>query len=710
MSKRPDLGCRGRAIKVRANYFEVTSLPDSNIYLYEFTITPVVPSSLKKKYYITSFQDKMQVFLEIRTMYTTRIAELDMEQLHRFLDGNCSSSINIQRGFEALDVLIRYKSSMMHITHQEDEIMYATYGRTFYTNQDSKSIFGGAEIWQGIYQSIKPTPHKLMVNIDICGTAFYENCSLVQMVTKLLGLSNPDDLRRGIQDHERCKLQRALKGLKIHVNHLDSKRTYRIVRITNIPTSDIKFEIDGKITDAVSYFKKSYNSTLQFPFLPCVTIREDITLPIELCEVAKGQRWTRKMNERQTADMSILACLPPRFRAKKIRQSLDILKYQENEYLRKFGMSVSNAMATFEARILPAPMLHYHPSSLVASFIPSGGLWSMRNKKFAFGATLYTGMNITNKFPPIVQCNPLGNIEQSLKQAWIKAGNMTKSPPQLILCILPNTAVPLYAEIKRRPSIILSANVIHLDDCNRSSIAALCASLDAKAYRYAASIRFQRIGMGHIEDLSDMVKELLKTFYQHIGRKPERILFYRDGIIEESLKDVVEALKTAFRLLETNYNPTITYITVQRAHHTRFFPMNKSGSDRLGNCLPGTVVDSTITHPFEFDFYLTSHANFVGTSRPTHYHVLFDENQFTSDSLQTLSYNLCHLYARSTCAVSVVSPVYYARLLCKRAKFHYRYDRWKDSNSDSSESSVGIKPALNFAKVMPELRKTMYFI
>jgi hypothetical protein len=31
-----------------------------------------------------------------------------------------------------------------------------------------------------------------------------------------------------------------------------------------------------------------------------------------------------------------------------------------------------------------------------------------------------------------------------------------------------------------------------------------------------------------------------------------------------------------------------------------------------------------------------------GTSRPTHYHVLYDENHFTADGLQSLTNNLCY--------------------------------------------------------------------
>ncbi|KDO66359.1 hypothetical protein CISIN_1g0024492mg, partial [Citrus sinensis] len=42
-----------------------------------------------------------------------------------------------------------------------------------------------------------------------------------------------------------------------------------------------------------------------------------------------------------------------------------------------------------------------------------------------------------------------------------------------------------------------------------------------------------------------------------------------------------------------------------------------------------------------------------GTSRPTHYHVLFDEIGFSSDELQELVHSLSYVYQRSTTAISV---------------------------------------------------------
>ena len=54
----------------------------------------------------------------------------------------------------------------------------------------------------------------------------------------------------------------------------------------------------------------------------------------------------------------------------------------------------------------------------------------------------------------------------------------------------------------------------------------------------------------------------------------------------------------------------------------------------------GTTVDIGITHPTEFDFYLCSHQGIQGTSRPSHYHVLWDDNHFEADELQQLTFQV----------------------------------------------------------------------
>lgn len=97
----------------------------------------------------------------------------------------------------------------------------------------------------------------------------------------------------------------------------------------------------------------------------------------------------------------------------------------------------------------------------------------------------------------------------------------------------------------------------------------------------------------------------------------------------------------------SDYCPPITFIVVQKRHHTRLFPVQGEG-DRNGNVLPGTIVDRGICHPFEFDFFLNSHAGIQGTNKPAHYHVLVDENKFSADSIALMTFWLCFLYCRCT--------------------------------------------------------------
>lgn len=63
-----------------------------------------------------------------------------------------------------------------------------------------------------------------------------------------------------------------------------------------------------------------------------------------------------------------------------------------------------------------------------------------------------------------------------------------------------------------------------------------------------------------------------------------------------------------------------------------------------------------------------------GTNRSTHYNVIVDQNNLMPNDLQTISLALCHIYARSTCSVSVVAPIYYARMACKMVVQHYDPD------------------------------------
>lgn len=67
---------------------------------------------------------------------------------------------------------------------------------------------------------------------------------------------------------------------------------------------------------------------------------------------------------------------------------------------------------------------------------------------------------------------------------------------------------------------------------------------------------------------------------------------------------------------------------------------------------------------------------FQGTSKPCHYYVLHDDNNFSADDLQDVTFQLCHLFPRCNRSVSYPAPAYCAHLVAFRAR-HLLQD-WED--------------------------------
>ncbi|KAF8963796.1 argonaute-like protein [Flammula alnicola] len=249
------------------------------------------------------------------------------------------------------------------------------------------------------------------------------------------------------------------------------------------------------------------------------------------------------------------------------------------------------------------------------------------------------------------------------------------------------------------PAIVIGADVMHpapgAQGC--PSYTAVVGSVDSNAAKYVATSRVQTGRQEIIDDLKEMCKDVLrlyKRYHEKVegksaeGSIPKKLIFYRDGVSEGQFQHVLDLelplIKEACKELEID--PKITLIIVGKRHHHRFFPQAADKTaDKSGNCPAGTVVDTDITHPTDFDFILQSHAGILGTSRPAHYSVLHDEIGFNADTLQALSFDLCHVYARSTRSVSIPAPVYY--IVCSRAKNHFHPQEQLNFSDTSTQTS-----------------------
>jgi eukaryotic translation initiation factor 2C len=73
-----------------------------------------------------------------------------------------------------------------------------------------------------------------------------------------------------------------------------------------------------------------------------------------------------------------------------------------------------------------------------------------------------------------------------------------------------------------------------------------------------------------------MVISLLQQFFAENKAYPKRLVFFRDGVSEGQfpivLRYEMNKMRQACQQIDKDYKPAITFVIVQKRHHTRFFP------------------------------------------------------------------------------------------------------------------------------------------
>jgi eukaryotic translation initiation factor 2C len=225
----------------------------------------------------------------------------------------------------------------------------------------------------------------------------------------------------------------------------------------------------------------------------------------------------------------------------------------------------------------------------------------------------------------------------------------------------------------RTPTMMIGVDVSHGNTgMGNVSTAAMCVSMDKDAAIYDAAVQTNGVGVEILQpaNMHSMLGPLAVKWRKVNNMAPSHVFYIRDGVSEGQFAHVmefeVEEMRKVFNEA-IGVVPKITVIIATKRHHIRFFPER---GDKNGNCLPGTLVEKEVTHPFHYDFYLCSHVAIQGTARPVHYNVLHDECGLPPTELQRILYHQCYQYCRSTTPVSLHPAVYYAHLAGARARHH----------------------------------------
>lgn len=118
---------------------------------------------------------------------------------------------------------------------------------------DPFPLGGGLEAWKGFYSSVRPSHQQLMVNVNVCTTAFYVAQNLADAMIEF------DRASFGARKNAFCK------GVRVQTTHLNHRRT--IKEVAHVNARQYKFHAAeyGADVTVEQYFKRS--EFLRFPGL-----------------------------------------------------------------------------------------------------------------------------------------------------------------------------------------------------------------------------------------------------------------------------------------------------------------------------------------------------------------------------------------------------------------------------------------------------------
>lgn len=385
---RPSYGTRGRNVILRTNYFSLNLDEKTELYRYSIDISPAAAS--RKRRQIIALFLATPTFGNIRpgvaTDYSTiivtaskldlgdnavleesvlycneheltprphaatytvklsQIREVKVTDLLKFLSS--PPSRDVSRFKSMAETISAINLAVTQPPNESPTVVSDSRNRKFFPLPlDGGERLGGDLIaLQGYYSSVRGCISRMLVNVNVCTSAFYPGVKLSELL-----------LRTGRSPQA---LQVFLKGLRVMTTYLKDDnmvilpREYTIQRLAsgsernsfgNAENTVFPRATSGSISDisVKDYFLESrysfiflvklrtegsqipteYGKELEHPKLPLVDVgsRDNPKyLPPDLCDIVKGQRYEKKLTADQTAAMIAAAVKPPSANARAI--------------------------------------------------------------------------------------------------------------------------------------------------------------------------------------------------------------------------------------------------------------------------------------------------------------------------------------------------------------------------------------------------------
>ncbi|XP_049435036.1 piwi-like protein 1 [Epinephelus fuscoguttatus] len=249
----------------------------------------------------------------------------------------------------------------------------------------------------------------------------------------------------------------------------------------------------------------------------------------------------------------------------------------------------------------------------------------------------------------------------------------TLSRPQALMTVATKIALQMACkmggelwsvEVPLKQLMIVGIDCYHDTLAGKRSIGALVASLNQTMSRWFSMCVLQHRGQEIMDGLKKALSAALKEYLKFNNCLPSRIIVYRDGVGDGQLHSVVNyevsQIMDSIKSMGQDYMPKLSVVVVKKRIISRFFALSHG---KVTNPPPGTVVDTDVTRPEWYDFYIVSQAVRSGSLSPTHYNVVYDTSGLKPDHMQRLTYKLCHMYYNWQGIIRVPAPCQYAHKL-----------------------------------------------
>ncbi|EJF65736.1 Piwi-domain-containing protein [Dichomitus squalens LYAD-421 SS1] len=367
------------------------------------------------------------------------------------------------KSLSLLQLLVRQAPNLRH--------GYRAHIKAFFVEHGSKELGSGLIARRGFFQSIRPTPGRLMVNVDtVCGLVYEHRGRLIDVMAAWLRLKDPRDLNK-LQRHEYADLRSFLKGVRVTVTVSPEMKPKPIADLVERAALQ-EFDTETERLNVKTHFERKYNVKVVHEHAVGVRLGRSAIIPAELCKIVPGQLFKRKVPAHLQPDFLKFATQRPDQRLRAIRAAVggnpseQQFDYANSDFLREAGMTVDVEPISLPSQIIGPPPIQFGSrqfNGALDSLVPTGGSWNLRDKRFwrpGSNLKIWAVINFDrveerqmHEFLRTLVANlrKLAQwVLQDLNNAYgvMKAQCAPGEEPQLVLVFLPNSATECRRDVK----------------------------------------------------------------------------------------------------------------------------------------------------------------------------------------------------------------------------------------------------------------------